>query len=50
LTAAGPRKLIEGNGWAFVDWLIPELSGLEMCRRLRFDPRTAGGGARVTGK
>ena len=42
LTAAGPRKLIEGNGWAFVDWLIPELSGLEMCRRLRVDPRTAG--------
>ena len=28
LTSAGPRKLIEGRGWAFIDWLIPELSGL----------------------
>jgi two-component system phosphate regulon response regulator PhoB len=41
LTAAGPRKLIEGRGWAFIDWIIPELSGLEMCRRLRADSRTA---------
>ncbi len=42
LTAAGPRRLIEGRGWAFIDWIIPELSGLEMCRRLRADSRTAG--------
>ena len=42
LGAAGPRKPIEGPGWAFIDWLIPELSGLEMCRRLRADSRTAG--------
>ena len=42
LTAAGPRKLIDGPGWAFIDWIIPELSGLEMCRRLRADNRTAG--------
>jgi len=41
LSAAGPRKPIEGGGWAFIDWIIPELSGLEMCRRLRADPRTA---------
>src|SRR5690606_38240144 len=27
--------------WAFVDWIIPELSGLELCRRLRADTRTA---------
>jgi len=42
LTAAGPRALIDGRGWAFIDWIIPELSGLEMCRRLRADSRTAG--------
>ena len=41
LTAAGPRTLIDGRGWAFIDWIIPELSGLEMCRRLRADSRTA---------
>ena len=27
--------------WAFVDWVMPELSGLEMCRRLRALPRMA---------
>jgi two-component system phosphate regulon response regulator PhoB len=41
LAADGPRKLIEGPGWAFIDWIMPELSGLEMCRRLRADSRTA---------
>ena len=24
-----------GPMWAFVDWLLPDLSGLELCRRLR---------------
>ena len=36
----GPRRLVEGPMWAFVDWVMPDLSGLEMCRRLRADPRT----------
>ena len=27
--------------WAFVDWVMPELAGLELCRRLRADSRTA---------
>jgi len=27
--------------WLFVDWLLPESSGLELCRRLRAEPRTA---------
>src|SRR5690606_26694136 len=40
LTALGPRRLIEGAAWAFIDWIVPELSGLELCRRLRADPRT----------
>jgi two-component system phosphate regulon response regulator PhoB len=40
LGADGPRRLVEGPMWAFVDWVMPELAGLEMCRRLRADPRT----------
>ena len=27
--------LLEGRAWAFVDWLLPALAGLELCRRLR---------------
>jgi two-component system phosphate regulon response regulator PhoB len=37
---AGPPPLLDGRPWAFVDWLLPELSGLELCRRLRADPQT----------
>lgn len=33
--------LIEGSLWAFVDWVLPDMSGLELCRRLRCDPATA---------
>lgn len=36
----GPPRLVEGPMWAFVDWVMPDLAGLEMCRRLRADPRT----------
>ena len=36
----GPRRLVEGPVWAFVDWVMDDLAGLEMCRRLRADPRT----------
>ncbi|WP_427968139.1 response regulator transcription factor [Altererythrobacter sp.] len=39
LDATGPRKLLEGPVWAFVDWVMDDLAGLEMCRRLRADPR-----------
>jgi two-component system phosphate regulon response regulator PhoB len=41
LDPAGPRRLIEGPMWAFVDWVMDDLAGLEMCRRLRADARTA---------
>jgi two-component system phosphate regulon response regulator PhoB len=37
---AVPLPLLDGNPWAFIDWLLPELSGLELCRRLRCDPQT----------
>lgn len=33
--------LIEGSIMAFVDWLLPEISGLEMCRQLKCSPLTA---------
>ncbi len=33
--------LIEGRLWAFVDWAFPDISGLEICRRLRVHPLTA---------
>lgn len=41
LTPAGPSVLIDGVAWIFVDWVMDDLSGLEMCRRLRADPRTS---------
>ncbi|WP_295525335.1 response regulator transcription factor [Novosphingobium sp. Chol11] len=37
---AARLPLLEGRAWAFVDWLLPALSGLELCRRLRLDPQT----------
>jgi two-component system, OmpR family, phosphate regulon response regulator PhoB len=40
LKAGGPSALIEGAGWIFVDWVLDDLAGLEMCRRLRTDSRT----------
>lgn len=39
LTVDGPIKLVEGPAWVFVDWVLEDLSGLEMCRRLRADNR-----------
>ncbi|QZD88924.1 response regulator transcription factor [Qipengyuania aurantiaca] len=41
LASNGPRRLLEGPVCVFVDWVLEDLSGLEMCRRLRADPRTA---------
>ncbi len=40
---ANPAQLplIDGSLWVFVDWVLPEMSGLELCRRLRCDPVTA---------
>lgn len=39
--ADGPQRLVDGPVWAFVDWVMDDLAGLEMCRRLRADARTA---------
>ncbi|MEL0250705.1 MAG: response regulator transcription factor [Novosphingobium sp.] len=30
-----PLPLMEGSPWAFIDWVLDEMSGLELCRRLR---------------
>lgn len=38
-----PDQPIAGPVWCFVDWLLPEVSGLEMCRRLRQAPATGHG-------
>ncbi len=41
LTAASDLPVLDGPIWAFIDWALPQISGLELCRRLRCDPRTA---------
>lgn len=41
LSPDGPKRLVDGQMWVFVDWVMDDLSGLEMCRRLRADPRSA---------
>lgn len=38
-----PEQPFPGPVWCFVDWLLPEVSGLEMCRRLRQAPATGHG-------
>jgi two-component system phosphate regulon response regulator PhoB len=35
-----PAERLDGPLWCFVDWLLPDISGLEMCRRLREAPAT----------
>ena len=41
LLADGPHPVCDGTMWIFVDWVMADLSGLELCRRLRTDQRTA---------
>lgn len=41
LSRPSETPLVEGRLWAFVDWALPDISGLEICRRLRCDPVTA---------
>ena len=38
---AGPLPLLDGPVWAFIDWFLPDIPGIEVCRRLRCDPLTA---------
>ena len=41
MTPEGPEGLIEGPVFVFIDWVMEELAGLELCRRLRANPRFA---------
>jgi two-component system, OmpR family, phosphate regulon response regulator PhoB len=41
LGARPPARLLESGAWLFVNWLLPDLSGLELCRRLRADAQLA---------
>ena len=36
-----PVEHLAGRIWCFVDWLLPDISGLELCRRLRAATSTA---------
>ena len=38
---SGPLPLLDGRAWAFIDWLLPDMPGIEACRRLRCDPVSA---------
>jgi two-component system phosphate regulon response regulator PhoB len=40
-SSVAPPPLPDGRVWCFVDWLLPDRSGLELCRRLRLDAWTA---------
>ena len=46
LPLEGPHPLLDGRAWVFVEWVMEALSGLEMVRRLRADPRM--GDAHIT--
>ena len=35
------KRLIDGQTWIFIDWLLEDMAGLEFCRRLRAEPMTA---------
>ena len=37
----GPLPLFDGPVWSFIDWLLPDMPGIEACRRLRCNPLTA---------
>lgn len=41
LAPSSKQILLEGPIWIFVDWVLEDLSGLDMIRRLRADSRTS---------
>lgn len=42
IDAEGANRLVDGPARVFVDWVMDDLAGLEMCRRLRADERLRG--------
>jgi two-component system phosphate regulon response regulator PhoB len=39
---ASPGESVGAKTWCFVDWLLSDMAGLELCRQLRTYPATAG--------
>lgn len=39
--AQGPLQIMDGAVWIFVDWVLEDMSGIELCRRLRAEAATA---------
>ena len=37
----GPKLALEGSVWIFIDWVLDEMAGLELCRRMRADAQTS---------
>lgn len=42
LTSSGPQFVLDGAVWIFIDWVLDDMSGLELCRRMRAEANTAG--------
>jgi two-component system, OmpR family, phosphate regulon response regulator PhoB len=42
LNSARPLQILDGAVWIFVDWVLDDMAGIELCRRLRADAATAG--------
>ena len=38
----GPQRLAEGPIYVFIDWMLHDMAGLELCRRVRADGRMDG--------
>lgn len=41
LVTQGPQQVLEGDVWIFIDWVLEDLAGLELCRRMRAEPTMA---------
>jgi len=37
----GPSHILDGSIWIFIDWVLDDMAGLELCRRMRADTKTA---------
>lgn len=42
ITSDAPMEVIDGPVWVFIDWVLDDLSGIELCRRLRSNAQMAG--------
>lgn len=41
ITSTSLKNYSESPVWIFIDWVLEDMAGLELCRRLRADPLTA---------